>query len=398
VLFNRLPPLNARVARLTAQASLPEIHRVKALHVPLQEKLPDRRSEVADLSAVQGPVIVSIPERPRVEISDTVSPTAISKMENPAVEQNAAEQIPAKTRGDQMEAVFECALDRSFLNLKRAVAREIKTLLRASAPALDLGTCDRFRDRLLSELESAVDVTGPPPINDDRAVVERVASIVDETILPVRRELRDFGAKERQLRERRLADLRAFASSVTEFRASLKSVCDLTLQELEKQRCDDSAAREREAARVRANEARLFSLTTKQSELEQRMRKQREEFEAIEKAARQIEEGRSDLARAPIDGEYDRVIQREMEALIAEMRRGDPELDSVLADCSTQIGQVKDGILDEVLEMDAAERWAVSRLRSPIRRTPASRLNVRQTPATPSPKQSRRISKGDGSP
>jgi hypothetical protein len=158
----------------------------------------------------------------------------------------------------------------------------------------------------------------------------------------------------------------------------------LTLQELERHRCAGAAGRDQEAARARANEDRLFELASKHRELELRLKQQREESDSVERMLRQIEDSQTELSRGPDGGDSGRAIARAIERVAAEMQRENPELDRMLADCTDQIAQLKDGIAGEIAEMDMAERWAASRLR---------RAAVRETARRTRP--GRRVLEGD---
>jgi hypothetical protein len=349
-LFSRLPPIGTRPHGLTPRLSVPQIRPPPALF--------------ADLP----PLAAGAPAKP---------PPA-------AVHAPAAGGARAL---NSIDATFSVALDRSLLNLKRVIGRELRTAFRARRPPIDAGLFDRFLDGLLADLSAVVESAGSPPPPNPRAVVRAISAALGEELRPIRRSLRDLSAGARELRERRLRRLQAFALSLAGFRSSRRGVWELALQELEGHRFEEAVARERESARGRAHEGRLLALAAARRDLALRAAHQRAELEAAERLLRQAQDGRAELEGAGPG--LRRAALREADAFVAESRAGAPELEGLLRECAAQIADARDRAMQELVEMDAVERSAVARLRSPVRRPPAPHVRARRVAETPQRERTR---------
>jgi hypothetical protein len=243
---------------------------------------------------------------------------------------------------------------------------------------LDTSACGRVTEQLLADMSGVFQV--PDSIVTSEALVRRIGLLFDDETRYVRRMLSEHSVEVKQQREDRISGLTAFSADLLEFRSALKQFTDSALAELEREQFDAAATRDQEERKLRASEQRLRALQTKRDDVAGRRQHQQAELESIGQLVRELEESRADYAdrKAEALRRVEDDIGKEIELLRVELNRGsDTEARKVVAECGELFNSVRDGLRDELCEMEMVERWAVSRLRSPIRKPPAPRVSPR---------------------
>jgi hypothetical protein len=200
--------------------------------------------------------------------------------------------------------------------------------------------------------------------------------VFDEGTKPIRWLFHDAETRASQIREKRLNELTRLSSSVNELRSSVKTIADATLQEFEKERFEAAARLDQEQTKARQLERRARALKLKQTDLEATMKHQQLERESVERLMKQIDDARHEWEESCTDpsSAIAQKIQKEIEGLRSELaNEGTEEFERLLDDCVAMMNTVKDGLRDEMCQMDMIERWAVTRMRNPTPRAPAGK-------------------------
>jgi hypothetical protein len=189
--------------------------------------------------------------------------------------------------------------------------------------------------------------------------------------------LSEHSLKRKQQRDDQISRLTALSGELIEFRAAVKHFTDAALAELEREQFDAVVAHDQEERKLRTSEQRLRALQAKRSDVAARQQHQKTELESIGHLMSELDDSRTDFAESKREaqGRVEDEIGKEIELLRAELNRGvDTEIRKIVAECGELFNNVRDGLRDELYEMEIAERWAVSRLRSPVRKPPVLRV------------------------
>jgi hypothetical protein len=399
-LFDHLPPIES----LTLQQNSPPhtrkitINRTpvapSGTHTPAPdspEQLPEQpkltpRRLFASSSLLSGPTPIREKSVPTVvEFPALVPPPEQSQNTEPDFPFISARQELAPPQGDPVSVrstidSFESSvcnvLDRSFGNFKRIVTRDITSAFRANLNTSDPGIYDNFLVQLLSDITNAFIPPGSAVSEESDGIVLRLNSAFDEGAKPVRRILQDAEARASQSREKKVTELKQLANSVGELRSSVKTIMDATLQELEKERFEAATRRDQEQAKSRNIERKSRALKLKSADLDSRLKHQKIEKESIERLTKQMDETRREWEENSADtsNSITAKLQKEAELLRTELSNDTTaEFGQSLDQCVSLMVSVRDALKDEVCEMELTERWAVSRLRSPMRKAPFSK-------------------------
>lgn len=330
---------------------------------PPETRAPPPRSDFAPSNQRQN---VTLPLGGDVNMSMSVMP-----------EQAVSMVVTQKDPTDYFEHSINTAMDRSFGNFKRIVSRDITNAFRPNAGGFDSSLFDGFVTDLVTEIGQMFESPQSSESADEATLTRKLNTAFDDNAKPIRRMFQDAEVKAAQQRERRLDDLKQLANSVNELRTSVKGITDATLQELEKERFDSASRRDEEQAKARALERKARSLKLKYSDLESRLSHQKIEKESVERLMKQMDDARREWEESLTDttNSTTHKLQKEIELLRAELNNDANEaFEKLMDECAALMTSVRDGLSDEICEMEYAERWAVSRMRSPIRRAPMSRF------------------------
>jgi hypothetical protein len=228
---------------------------------------------------------------------------------------------------------------------------------------------DRFVGDLVSDLAAlfSADSVAHPTIG----LVEQATSAFEEGTKPIRRMLQDAEARATQAHDSRATRLAELATSITGLRAGVKALADDALQEFEKERFDTAARATEEQARARTLERRARSLKLKHADLEAARKHQKVEKESVGRLLKQIDESRRDWGDSCSDPASATVqkLQKEIEILRNDLtNETTDEFEHALDECITVMNDAREALQDEMCQIDVIERWAVARLRSPMRR------------------------------
>jgi hypothetical protein len=279
---------------------------------------------------------------------------------------------------DSFEVAVLSTVDHSIGTFKRLMASDLANALRPGCGYFDSSLFDNFTADLLIELSALFD---PDPASSSRAESSLIAGLnyaFEESAKPVRRLFQELEVRASQVRDRHLIDLKQIVQCLGDLRLSMKSIIDTSLQELEKERVAVSSRRDQEEARLRDLERKSRSLQLRLADTNSRLHHQKIELRSIKKLHQQLDATRREWEErtAETSNALESQLEKEAELLQAELKHDSTlEFDRSLDQCLTILTAVKDGLRDEVCEMDLAEKWAVSRLRSPVRRPPTSRLD-----------------------
>lgn len=332
---------------------------------------------------------------------------------------NYTEILPRKTPSDYFETSINNSLDRSFSTFKRSVTREISSVFRPNSTVFDVSAFDSFLTGLINEVTNIFEV--PPSIlksevtfgrglnslqylsntssnadnstslsitidsngtnssnNIESILVKKLTQNFDENAKPIRKMFADAEVRKAQSREKRVDELKNLNVALNELRNAVKTISDATLQELERERYDAAARKDEEQSKFRTLERRARTLKLKRADLDSKLNHQKMEKESMERLLKQMEDSRREWEESTSDSgnSVTQKLQKEIESIRNELNNDESEkLDSLMKECTSLMASVRDGLRDEIYEMDLAEKWAVSRLRSPIRRTPMSRFD-----------------------
>ena len=298
-------------------------------------------------------------------------------------EQAVSMVVTKKDPTDYFEQAINNAMDRSFGNFKRMVSRDITNAFRPNAGGFDTSMFDGFVTDLVTEIGQMFEAPQSTESADEATLTRRLNTAFDDNAKPIRRMFQDAEVKAAQHRERRLDDLKQLANSVNELRTAVKSITDATLQELEKERFDAATRRDEEQSKSRALERKARSLKLKHADLESRLSHQKIEKESVERLMKQMDDARREWEESQADStnSTSHKLQKEIELLRSELNNeANESFEKLMDECAALMTSVRDGLSDEICEMEFAERWAVSRMRSPIRRAPVSRFEQAGAP------------------
>ncbi|KAK8893691.1 hypothetical protein M9Y10_022118 [Tritrichomonas musculus] len=336
---------------------------------------------------------------------------------------NFTEILPRKTPGEYFETSINNSLDRSFSTFKRSVTREISSAFRPNSSVFDVSMFDTFLSGLITDVTSIFEV--PPSIlnndinytrglnslpymtntnidnsttmnitidnngsasgtssnsgnNIESFLTRKLTQSFEENAKPIRKMFADAEVRKAQNREKRIDELKNLNNALNELRTAVKNISDATLQELERERYDAASRRDEEQAKFRSLERRSRSLKLKRADLDSKLNHQKMEKESMERLLKQMDDARHEWEDPSNDSgnTITQKLQKEIENLHNELNNDDTEkLDSLMKECSSLMMVVRDGLRDEIYEMDVAEKWAISRLRSPVRRPPMNRFD-----------------------
>ena len=214
--------------------------------------------------------------------------------------------------------------------------------------------------------------------NIETVLVKKLTQNFEENAKPIRKLFADSEVKKAQNREKRIDELKTLSAAINELRNAVKTISDATLQELERERYDAASRRDEEQAKFRSLERRSRSLKLKRADLDSKLNHQKMEKESMERMMKQMEDARREWEESNNENGnmITQKLQKEIESIRNELNNDESEkLDSLMKECTGLMMNVRDGLRDEIYEMDLAEKWAVSRLRSPIRRNPMPRFD-----------------------
>ena len=291
---------------------------------------------------------------------------------------NLTEILPRRTPAEYFECSITNSLDRSLNTFKRSVTREISSAFRPNSSSFDVSLFDSFLTGLINDVAGLFEVPQTNIAASETSVTKKLSQTFDEGAKPIRKLFIDAEVKASQVRDRRVDELKSLNNALNDLRNAVKGIADATLQELERERFDAATRRDEEQARAREIERKARTLKLKRADLDSKLSHQKIEKESLERLVKQMEDARREWEETPTDigNNIAQKIQKEIEALRSELT-GDStnKLDGLMQECASMMANVRDGLRDEVCEMDMAEKWAISRMRSPMRRPPMSRYD-----------------------
>jgi hypothetical protein len=271
-------------------------------------------------------------------------------------------------------------LCRAFESFKRTVSREISNAFHPHSSGLESSVYDKFIDDLVAQL-SEIFSRSPIVVGDDQLLIQKLNAAFDDGAKPIRRLFQESEVRASQGREKKLCELNQLSQSVEELRTSVQGIANATLQEFENERFEAASLRDHEQAKASALERRFRSLRLKRLDLGSRLKHQKIEKESVEQLSKQIDDTRREWEETTSNWTVSTAqrIQKEIELLQSGLgdQAGDGFQQS-LEECIALLSAVGDGLRDEMCEMEMAERWAVVRMRSPMRRAPVGRAEDTQ--------------------
>ncbi|OHT15339.1 hypothetical protein TRFO_42576 [Tritrichomonas foetus] len=293
-------------------------------------------------------------------------------------QENYTEIMPRRTPAEYFESSINGVLDRSLSTFKRSVSREISSAFRPNNNNFDVSMFDSFLTGLLNDVNDLFEIPQSNANSNESSLTRKLSQTFDENAKPIRKLFADAEVRNAQTRDKRVDELKSLSSALSELRSAVKGIADATMQELERERYDAAARRDEEQARARAIERRARSLKLKRSELDSKLSHQKIEKESLERLMKQMEDAKREWEEQPVDSgnTITQKLQKEIDNLRNELS-GDAtdKVEILMQECASMMSSVRDGLRDEVCEMDVAEKWAVSRLRSPMRRGPVARFD-----------------------
>lgn len=340
--------------------------------------------------------------------SNQITPDAKQYQDN--LTQIAHRNTPA----DYFESSINNSLDRSFSSFKRSITREVSSAFRPSN-SFDFSVFDTFLTGLVTEVTNIFEIppsilsndanssnlsimnisntsnimftnsmstsallSNTPSSNIEQLLVKKLSQSFDENAKPIRKLLADAEVRNSQNRDKRIDDLKNLHNALNDLRIAVKNLSDSSVQELERERYDAAARRDEQQAKFRGIERRARSLKLKRSELESKLNHLKIEKESVDRLQKQMEEAHHEWEETPADSgnSITLKLQKEIEDLRNELSNDNSDqLDSLMQECYSLMSSVRDGLREEVFEMENLERWAIAKLRSPVRRPPMSRFD-----------------------
>lgn len=295
--------------------------------------------------------------------------------------------VMKKEATDYFEESVCGTLDRSLSNLKRAVGRDIGSVLRTTRGIFDVSVFDAFSTDLVNELAKVFEPPEQATGASEAPVARRLTSAFEEGAKPVRRLMQESEARVAQVRDRRIDELKQLAAVVNELRASAKGLADATFEELERERLDAVSRRDEEQTRARSLDRLARTLRLKHTDLESRSNHQKMEKQSVERLLKQIDEARGEWeeSRTGASSGTGQRLQKEIKSLRTELSGDANEtLELLIDECASLMASVRNDLHDEICQMDAMERWQYrqrqgesAQVPSPYRTPPRGRLTDR---------------------
>jgi hypothetical protein len=274
------------------------------------------------------------------------------------------------TPTDIFQRSLSTALDQSFDSFKRTVNWEVSNAFRSTSAGLEVSVYDSLIQSIVSEVSEIFSPPESQVVNEDEVVIQKLTMTFDDAVRPIRRLLQESQTKAAQVREKKLTELGQLSLSVNELKASVQGVADSTLQEFERERCEAANRLDQEQAKARAIERRSRSLKHKRTELDSRLNHHKIEKQSVEQLLKQIDDARREWEEASSESEASSAqrLQKEMESLASELSpEATQEFEGVLDDCMSVMSAVRDGLRNDLSELEMAE-WRASRMGPPQRR------------------------------
>lgn len=291
------------------------------------------------------------------------------------------QEIDFRSKYDSIEAGFASAMDRSMANLKRIFANEFASIVRQPSSPVPAFDVDEFSDSLSAEVSEIIQAPLQSIDIGVQNVSRKVASVIDEHTKPVSANLAEVDSRNAVAADHHIAELRQLQDELESLRSVFKKSTDGIVQELEKERLNASTIRDKEQAKYRQLEQRMRAIKLKQVELESKSNHQNVEREGIERLSKQLEQKRRVWEEESQSNMYEdggslrqRILQ-ELNDLRNDLANESFEsLTRAVDDGLASIKEEGDGLRNELMELELANRWMMTRTKEGVQmsRSPVS--------------------------
>ena len=318
----------------------------------------------------QTPQITSQITSPSIQTTTTMSPySPYSPIYTPI-----QTQLP-------IELGFSASLDRSMSNFKRMFTSEFSSIIRQQPTNSQAFEVDDFADKLSSEIAAVIEAPIPPMDINSQQITRRIASSIDEQTKPVTSVLAEAEARNTASAEHHISELKQLQEELESLRTAFKTNSDNIIRELERERQNSAAIRDSELSHARDIEQKLRSLKLREVELDTRSKNQAVEKDSIERSLKQFEQKKREWEDETLPKMYDEgsAIRRRILDEISSLRNdisqeSFDDLSAVINDGLKVIKDEGENLRNELIDLEMANRWVMSRARDVVpKKSPSSK-------------------------
>jgi hypothetical protein len=275
-----------------------------------------------------------------------------------------------------LEASVSTTVDRSLSDLKRCFSHDLRLAFRSKSPYFDTSPLDTFASDLISDLQNLLDPSASQLSKHEQQLLVTVHSTFDDGEKSVRELLEKVEHENSSLLDQRLKDLKEIWNCLLNRRRMLASTTNSVLNEVEKRRTAASIGRSETektfcdlSRRSTLNSLRLIDLSS-QLEHDKRVKVSLRKLRTDLISRRRELNDQNDQYAGSIQTDLLNQVQ-EVESVLR--RDCVSEMYRAIGECTADLKKVRDCLRDDLYDVDVAEKRAVARLRSPMRRPPAPR-------------------------
>ena len=288
----------------------------------------------------------------------------------------AQDSMAFERRSEMIEAGFATAMDRSMANLRRLFSNEFASIMRQQSSSRGFDV-DEFTDTLSAEVSELIQTPVASIDVQIQTMNRRVAAAIDEHTKPVSSSLAEADARNSVAMDHHISELRQLQEELEGLKAVFKSGSDGIVQELEKERVNAATIRDAEQAKYRELEKRMRAIKLKQVELEAKNNHQNAEREGLDRLQKQFEQKKRIWEEESLPMIYDeggalrQRILHELNELRNEVAKESFEnLTKAIDDGLNIVKEEGDSLRSELMELELANRWMMTRARDTYRRSP----------------------------
>ena len=261
-------------------------------------------------------------------------------------------------------------------NLRRLFSNEFASIMRQQSSSRGFDV-DEFTDALSAEVSELIQTPVASIDVQIQTMNRRVAAAIDEHTKPVSSSLAEADARNSVAMDHHISELRQLQEELEGLKAVFKSGSDGIVQELEKERVNAATIRDAEQAKYRELEKRMRAIKLKQVELEAKNNHQNAEREGLDRVQKQFEQKKRIWEEESLPMIYDeggalrQRILHELNELRNEVAKESFEnLTKAIDDGLNIVKEEGDSLRSELMELELANRWMMTRARESYRRSP----------------------------